>query len=1059
MAPAKKTMLAALLDFPYTCRTKTACTMKRILLTGILTTALGLAGFAQNYTDLREGFCNPPREDRPEVWWHWMDGNISRDGILKDLEWMHRSGIGGVHIFDAGISMPQVVKEKLVYMRPEWKSAFRYALEVADSLGMTVTIPSSPGWSATGGPWVPVKDAMKRLVWRESRIEGGHRVNLVLPEPYSNKGRFQNVPLGNDMDDVSSMRLKTDLYYEDIAVVAVRLAENDHTLEERSATVSASGGNFTVALLSDGDLSAYKRLPLGKTEDYAWIQYEFPSPETFSSVSLAGERLHGSAAILQASDDGKTFREVARIGTGGTVQQTVSFAPVTGRLFRLVITNPANPGPVKYSKVSEFNLFGPARIEHAEEKAGFAAAVDLHRHPTPVNAGGPFTREVLDVSSYVKDGVLDWEAPAGRWKILRFGYALTGKVNHPSPLEATGLEVDKLDPRAFSAYLREYFDRFKEIAGPLMGERGLQYVLTDSYEAGPQTWTPAMMTEFKTRRGYDLLPWMPVLTGDIIGSVAESERFLFDWRRTIGELFAENYDRITEISREYGLKGRYSESHEGGRGYLVDGMDVKRSAQVPMSACWMPNRQGIGGSARADIRESASVAHVFGQNIVAAESFTASGLDGRGWSYAPAELKRVADLELSEGLNHFVIHESPHQPVDSLVPGLGLMTFGQWFSRNETWAHEAKGWTDYLARSSYMLRAGNYMADVLIYYGEDTNITAKYAGGLPGYVPEGFDYDFINSTGLLRDLAKPYSVLCIDDDAPEFRSPEVAAKLASLEKAGMAVCTPKELDSVLKKMKIQPDVVLPSGMAWVHRHTPDSEIYWLSRPGKEGAQVVASFRIKGKKPLIWHPETGLMEEVTYRQEKGRTIVNLEMGPDDAVFVVFHGKGPKMQTIAKKPVTEEYEFNAPWTVRFQDGRGAPESAVFQSLSSLSESENPLIRYFSGTADYTTRFKWAGTNAGKQILDLGEVYDMARVFVNGRDCGLVWKAPYRMDISRMLQPGQNEIRVEVTNVWTNRIIGDLRPDGGKRVTWTSMQFYTAESPLRPSGLVGPVKLISY
>ena len=1043
----------------------------------MLSIILGMSCFAQDYSALREGFQTPPQEDRPEVWWHWMNGNITKDGIRKDLEWMRRSGIGGVHIFDAGLNTPDVVKDRLVYMHPEWKKAFRYALEVADSLGLSVTIPSSPGWSHTGAPWVSPKDAMKRLVWRESRMTGGQKVHLALPEPYSNKGKFQNAPLGSDMMDATSMRLKTDPYYEDIAVLAVRLFPEDRTLAERGALVTSSGGKFTVEALTDDDLATVKRLPARKEEGYAWIQYEFPENQTFTSSIISDGRLRGlwdieepqTGTVLQVSDDGIHFRDVIAVEAGSTIEQTVTFAPVSSRFWRLKVANPVpdqtmaaygagNIAP-KYSKIAEFNLFETARIHHAEEKAGFAAPRDLHNHPTSKDAGAPFKEKAIDITSFVHDGVLDWEAPEGEWQILRFGFALTGKVNHPAPMEATGLEVDKLDPVAFTAYFREYFARYKEIAGPLMGEKGIRYVLTDSYEADQQTWTPAMFAEFKARRGYDLLPWMPVLTGEVIGSVEESERFLFDWRRTIGELYAENYDRISEIAREYGLKGRYTESHENGRVYVVDGMDVKRSAEVPMSACWMPNDLGVGSLlsvARADIRESASVAHVFGQKIVAAESFTATGLGGRGWGYAPAELKRIADLELSEGLNHFVIHESAHQPVDSLQPGLGLMTFGQWFNRNETWAHEAKGWTDYLARSSYMLRQGRFVADVLIYYGEDTNITGKYAHGLPDYVPSGYTYDFINATGLLRDLATPYKVLCIDDDAPELRSPEVAAKLKQLKKSGMTICTPEELAGVLKKKKIQPDVILPSGMSNVHRTLPGTEIYWLSRPGEEGASVEVSFRVKGKKPQVWHPETGLAEDVAYRQEKGRTIVALNLVPDDAVFVVFHEKAARSQAAPGEELADLLTLDAPWEVLFQEGRGAPESAVFQTLASLAESEEPGIRYFSGTAVYTTSFDWTGHKAGSLVLDLGDVREMARVYVNGRDCGLLWKAPFRVDIASALVSGKNEIRIEVTNLWPNRIIGDLRPDGGEKITWTSMQFYSAESTLLPSGLLGPVKL---
>ncbi|MBR1569754.1 MAG: hypothetical protein IJ651_03365 [Bacteroidales bacterium] len=1061
--------------------------MKRYLTTGVLCLILSTFCGAQDYSQLRRGFQTPPQEARPEVWWHWMDGNISQDGILKDLVWMHRSGISGVHIFDAGLDTPTVVKEKLVYMHPEWQKAFRYALEVADSLGMQVTIPSSPGWSATGGPWVESRNAMKRLVWREMRVQGGRPLQLELPAPYTNKGKFQNVALGGDMMDATSMRYKSAPYYEDIAVVAVRLADDDRTLEELGAVLTTSGGKFNLQMLTDDDVNSVKRLPVNKETGYAWLMYEFPQPETFSAVTVSDGRVRGlwdnSAAsrgtVLEVSDDGEHFREVAVVEAGGTARQTIAFAPVRGRFFRLRVANPVpdqtmaayGAGSVapKYSKIAEFNLYRTARVHHAEEKAGFASPRDLHQYPTPESVEGTYTRDVLDLTSLVKDGVLEWNAPEGKWKILRFGFALTGKVNHPTPLESTGLEVDKLDPVAWEAYFRHYFDMYKAVAGHLMGARGIRYVLTDSYEADQQTWTPAMMAEFKARRGYDLLPWMPVLTGEIIGSVAESERFLFDWRKTIGELIAENYDRLSVFATEYGMKGRYSESHENGRVYMVDGMDVKRSAEVPMAACWMPNDQGVGSTipgARADIRESASVAHIFGQNVAAAESFTATGLGGRGWSYAPGELKQIADLEMSEGLNRFVIHESAHQPVDSLLPGLGLMTFGQWFNRNDTWAEEARAWTDYLGRSSYLLQQGRFVADVLIYYGEDTNVTGKYTFGLPEYVPAGYSYDFINPTGLIDLLSvkdgrletpsgMSYAVLCVDDDAPGLRSAEVSSKLEALRQAGAVICTPETLASALEG--VPQDAILPEGLRFVHRHAAQAEIYWVNKPGADFRTVEASFRVQGLRPQLWHPETGLVEDVTYRQEGGRTLVTLHLVNDDAVFVVFSGKARQAETVKNRPVKAQKVLEGPWKVQFQAGRGAPGQVTLPATGSLTESADFGVKYFSGTAVYSKNFTVA--KAGQTVIDLGEVADLAHVWVNGIDCGTVWKAPFTVDVTEAVKKGENTLRIEVTNVWSNRIIGDLQENCPEKITWTSMQFYRADTPLRPSGLLGPVSVKQY
>ena len=1055
--------------------------MKRIVLAA-MSLFLGAALYAQEISVLKEGFQNPPASSRPQVWWHWMNGNITRDGVRKDIEWMDRAGIAGFHVFDAGLNTPQVVPQRLIYMDEGWKDAFRYAVQVGKEHGMEISIATSPGWSATGGPWVEPKDAMKRFTWRELRVDGGKRINVTLPEPYTTTGKFQNVELGASVMDAVSTQMKHIQYYEDIAVVAVKMPADDKTLAELSATITSSGGKFSVERMTDGDLNKVARLPADKTTGYAWIQYEFPQPQTMSAVSVSDGRIRDYwnddlptwTTVLECSNDGESFEEVTRIPSGGTSLQTVSFPPVTAKYYRLKVANPlpdlsmaaygASTEAPKYSKIAEFNLFPVARIHHAEEKAGFASPHDLHAYRT--EATGDFSRVILDLSSYVKEGVLDWEAPEGRWKVFRFGYALTGKLNHPAPREATGHEVDKLDPVAFENYLRHYLETYNDALGGTL--EGLDYLMMDSYEADQQTWTPAMMTEFKARRGYDLLPWLPVLTGEILESAERSEQFLSDWRKTIAELFAENYDRVSAIAQEYGLKGRYTESHENGRVYVVDGMDVKRNSEIPMSACWIPT-PGSGSTltmSQADIRESASVAHLWGQNLVAGESLTTSGTGGKAWSYDPRSLKGVADTELWSGLNRFVIHESAHQPVDSLQPGLGLMVFGQWFNRHETWAEEAKAWTDYLARSSYMLQQGNAVVDVLIYYGEDTNVTAEYGLGLPDYVPAGYNYDFINPTGLKGllsvdngELATPsgmrYKVLCVDADEA-WMSSEMKARITALKRAGAVVCRPSELASVLRK--IQPDVILPLDMRFVHRHTDKSEIYWVNKPSEDTRTVKASFRVKGLKPYLWHPESGRTEEVSYSVIKGRTLVSLPMVPNDAVFVVFCGKGRRMEVSNPSSLLASEELKGPWKLLFQKGRGAPSETEFQGLVSLTESVDFGIRHFSGTVTYKTAFTFHPSR-GRTLLELGDVKNIAHVYLNGKDCGTVWKEPWAADVTHAIREGTNELVIEVTNLWPNRIIGDLRPDCPQKVTYTHMKFYTPESPLLESGLIGPVKLTVY
>ncbi|MDQ3846770.1 MAG: discoidin domain-containing protein, partial [Bacteroidota bacterium] len=667
-----------------------------------------------------------------------------------------------------------VVEKRLVYMTPEWKEAFRFTTRLADSLGLEMAIAGSPGWSESGGPWVPAKDGMKKYVWSEVRVKGGQTFNGQLPKPPSNTGVFQNLPMQAELGDAGEHK-SPPVFYKDVAVIAYKLLDADKTLAELKAVVTSSGGNFTLQQLTDGDLAATNLLPSDTTKGYAWIQFYFPKPQTIKAITITGGGDKGPFGLfgelketrsMEVSDDGVNFKWICYIPAGNILEQTIAIPATTASYFRVTFRNPPPPldlaalfgipgiPPPKApagTDVAELLLSPVARVHRFEEKAAFAPADDLSANTGPASSDVIDPGEVIDVTDKMNsDGVLNWTAPPGNWKIVRFGYSLLGITNHPASPEATGLEVDKLDPLAIKAYFTQYLDQYKSATGGLMGSNGgLQFMVTDSWEAGAQNWTPNMLQEFQKRRGYSMIPYMPVLTGHVVKSAAASDDFLWDFRKTLSEMVAEyHYDGLTNILQQYGMK-RYSESHEDRRALIADGMDVKRKAAVPMSAMWMPKFPGDSQTVYiADIRESASVAHIYGQNLVSAESLTAAGTGGKAWSYAPEQLKPTADLELASGLNRFVIHTSVHQPADDKIPGLGLGSVGQWFNRHETWAGQAKAWTDYLSRSSYLLQQGTFVADIVYYYGEDNNITALFGKKLPD-VPEGYNYDFINADALL----------------------------------------------------------------------------------------------------------------------------------------------------------------------------------------------------------------------------------------------------------------------------------------------------------------------
>jgi hypothetical protein len=1112
-----------------------------------LVMGLGTATGQSQLDPLQRGFENPPESARPLVWWHWMNGNISKEGIKLDLEWMHRIGLGGFQNFDAALSTPQVVKNRLAYMTPEWKDAFRYATTLADQLGMEEAIAGSPGWSESGGPWVPASQGMKKYVWSETFVEGGKRFTGKLAHPPSNTGAFQ-LSGPSDASDAPEGAAALPQFYADAAVVAYRRAASDVPSESLRPKITFSGGSPDIAMLSDGDLEKTTKLPIPAPGAISWIQYEFPAPQTLRSMTFVTKdpdwlvaRVTGINTpdkALEASDDGKDFRVVAKLSGGDAPEYTYSFPGVTAKYFRVTFkrTPPppipswatggdpeslgakAGPPPTDY-EIAELVLHPGARVNHFEEKAAFNTESDMYGFATPAVAktDAVAKSDVIDLTSKMHpDGTLDWTPPAGDWVVLRFGYSLLGITNHPATAEATGLEVDKLDSRFVKKYMDTYLDSYKQTVGAdFMGKRGIRYVINDSWEAGSENWTDHMIDQFKRLRGYDPMPWLPVLTGQVVESAEASDRFLWDFRKTIADLIAnEHYGQLEATLHERGM-GHYGESHESGRAYVADGMEVKKFNEVPMSAMWTQspgvNNEQFGYNA--DDRESASVAHIYGQNLAAAESMTASAAP---WGWSPATLKPTADQELLNGINRIVIHESAHQPLVGKAPGLTLGPFGQWFNRNETWAEQAGPWIGYLARCSYMLQQGHFGADLVYFYGEDSNLTEIFADKAPN-VPAGYGFDYINADGLIHELSAAggrivtpsgmsYRVLGLDpysqhmslpvlraihklvedgavvagpkpnddpslaDDQAEFQklSREMFGDGTGLHKVGKGtVYAGQSLGDVFNALHVAPDFDYSkpesdTRLLFVHRKLADGDLYFVDNRNDHAETLDASFRVTGKAPELWHADTGKTEPASFRTVDGRTTVPLKLEPWGTVFVVF--REATRETSRALPAEIETPLamvEGSWMVSFPPNLGAPPSITLDKLSSWSESQDAGVKYFSGTGTYTKTVDAEATwfkNGAHVWLDLGDVKNLAEVIVNGKSLGIVWHAPYRVDATEALKPGANEVSIKVTNAWVNRLIGDQQPDATTKYTFTTVKPYKAKSPLLPSGLLGPVSLYS-
>ncbi|WP_242151875.1 glycosyl hydrolase [Sphingomonas sp. BAUL-RG-20F-R05-02] len=1090
---------------------------------------------------LEEQFQDPPASARPRVWWHWMNGNITQDGIAKDLAWMKRVGIGGAQSFDINLATPQIVDHRLVYMSPAWKAAFRFAASDASQLGLELAIASSPGWSETGGPWVAPADGMKKLVWSETMIPGAKPFTGSLKHPPAVAGPFQGIPRQPDLSDLlaGTTPKHIDDFYRDVAVFAVPETVVDKTVTARVR--DGLGASIDIASLTDADQQTGYTVAAPKPDQPRILQFDYPAGQTLRSARIflpgAAIPLIGAlfTARLEASADGTAWRKVTDMPLD-EVPTTVSFPAVTAPHFRVVIGTAPTPAPAatgpdiglatgsvfgkmlggQFAKpvtVGDIRLSPEPRIDRFETKAGFSIARDYYALGAPGDdATGAPPEATIDLTGRMRpDGTLDWTPPPGRWRIIRLGYSLLGTTNHPATDEATGLEVDKFDRTAVRAYLDHYLGMYRAVTGPdLLGAAGVRTMVTDSIEVGASNWTPKLIEQFKKLRGYDPTPWLPTLTGVLIGTREQSDRFLYDYRRTLADLISsEHYGTVTDVAHQSGLS-LYGEALESNRPTLGDDMAMRRHADVPMGAMWaFGRRQAPSPNYVADIKGAASVAHLYGQNIVGAESMTAADAP---WAFGPADLKRVIDLEFALGVNRPVIHTSVHAPVDDKLPGLSLGGIGQFFNRQESWAELARPWVDYIARNAFLLQQGRNVADVGFIYGEEGPLTALYGEtGIRG-APTANGYDFIDSATLLNALRNDGDAV-VSPGGARYRLLYLAGssdrmtlatlrKLAALVEGGATVAglkpsgspslgeatkeytalssklwpggaearigkgrmlATRDIDTALREADIRPDFTFTGAsraalIPFVHRQLADGDSYYLVNRRDQPETIEAHFRVVGKAPQIWHAETGRSEPVSYRIEHGETIVPLTMAGEDSFHVVF--RTPAIAAVHDERVTQPVRVVAlyrDWMVAFQPGRGAPARAHFQTLAPLDSNTDPGIRYFSGVATYTHRFTtprdWKPGQ--KLLLDLGEAKEIAEVRVNGKLAGYAWHAPYQVDIAAVTRAGVNHLEVRVANLWVNRLIGDQQP-GATKVTWTGSATYRADAPLRRSGLIGPVTL---
>ncbi|MGB7160155.1 MAG: glycosyl hydrolase, partial [Tepidisphaeraceae bacterium] len=964
-------------------------------------------GALAHANSIEQEFVDPPRIARPIGWWHWINGNVSKEGIRADMEAAIKAGMGGLHMFDTSLYQPP---GPVRYGTDNWHEHVRYAIETAEELGLELGVMNCPGWSMSGGPWITPEKSMKMIVWTETPVSGGKPFAGALAQPKTNKD-----------------------FYRDVVVLAVPADPKD-TAAAPSITSSVEG--LDLVPLGDGDAKTGVKFPEGKAHTVVFT-YPQPTSRRLLKIDVAppGTQLK-YLGLIQVSDDGKKWRTIRNFNESTGTAQTgrglfVPFEPTKATQFRVQFSADASRQPYPL-RVGGLSLSSAARIDEINTKIGIEKLQGDPR-TTGTNTSDPDAipaAKVLNLTEHFKDGKLSWTAPAeGDWVVLRFGYTATGSTNHPAVDEGHGLESDKFDPEVAKFHFDKALGRLIKEAGPHAGKT-LNAMLADSWEAGPQNWTATFPALFKQQRGYDIIPMLPCVTGRVVGSLAESEAFLNDFRLTLGQLIAQHYGTLRELANRHGMKF-YAEAYAG----FLDEFSAGEAVDVPMAEFWIHTYSK-------SCQRATSIAHTTGKPIVAAESFTSRPPDGR-WQDTLASLKPIGDLALAYGINRMCFHSYIHQPRNDVAPGFTHSRYGTHFGRHNTWWPQATDFVWYLARAQYLLQKGRDSRDVLLLRHDDLerNDFADYLK-----TPQGYKWDLLAARQLLGATVEngriklaagtSYAVLVL----PNRWSTSVAVlkQLDKLVNDGAVVVGPapvatvglidlrnnlaewnglvkklwsdssdkrvrvaRSLDEVLEGSGVKPDFAFTSEaegatIEFIHRTDENVDAYFLTNQTGKPVVITADFRAGSRRPELWDAMTGTVAKArSFEAANGCVRLPLALDAGGSIFVVFReplsdnwitsitrdgGKevandaalaSNDRSFVATEPgsyvvrfvdgrehranvdsIPSSVEVPGPWQVAFQERRGAPASIQLDRLVSLSKHAESGVKYFSGTATYTT-----------------------------------------------------------------------------------------------------------
>jgi hypothetical protein len=991
---------------------------------------IGITGFisSDGGDDIKSGFLNPPDSARPGVYWYFMDGNLSKEAMTKDLESMKKVGIGNLIFLEVNVGIP---RGKVDFLSEKWQDLFRHAVREAERLGIAITLGVGPGWSGSGGPWVSGKESMQHLVSSSIQVSGENSKPVILPmpapkPPYFGEGAF-----------TPELKQRWLDYYEDVAVLAFPTPSSDYKIADidekalyyRAPYTSAPNvKQFLPSLANYSEPAPGTAIAQDKIIDVTRFLksdsiLDWKVPEGNWTIIRLGSRNNG-AVTRPAPMPGLGF-EADKFDTTAINAHMENF---TGKLFKKIgIPDKNLQGGLKMLHMDSWEMgaqnWSPRFREEFKKRRGYDPLLFY-----PVYSG-------LVVESLEKSERFLWD------------------------LRLTGQEL-VIENHAM--HLKKYGQKYN------LGFSIEPYDMNPTADMELGALADVPMCEFWSK-GYGFNSSFSCIQAASIAhvngnSVVAAEAFTADhdaWKQYPGSMKNQGDWAFSAGINRFVF---HTFQHQFLDDNLKPGMTMgPYGVHWDRSQTWWPMADGYHryitrcsyilqqGKTISDILylTPEGAPHVF---RAPASALTGDEIlpDRKGYNFdgcSPSQLKTATVIE-----NRIVFPGGGSYRL-LVLPAVETMT------------------PELLDKIVSLVKEG-----------------AVIVGNPPAKSPS-----LVNYPACDQQVAKKAQLMWGNTTPPngvteiQFEKGKIywGGALSNIKLPELYPNYDATAE-ILKKMGVQLDFESTGPIRYTHRSMENREIYFVSNKTNERVKSLCTFRIGEGTPELWDPlsgETSALPEFVI--ENDRMNIPLQFGQYQSYFIVIdkNKKPNPAVNLQAKNFSESKVLmvvNSPWNVSFDPKWGGPKNVVFNKLEDWTLNKNEGIKYYSGIATYRTNINLpkktvSDRNAGF-ILDLGEINNLARVLINGKDMGVVWTAPYQLNISDAIHPGNNLVEIEVANLWPNRLIGDEQfPDDGikdnkwpewllknqprtsGRYTFTTAKFYEKDSPLLKSGLIGPVRLL--